>query len=216
MVENFLSKKRRSKMKKLFTTKNLVLMAMFSALAAVLHMMDFPIPFIAPGFYEMDLSEIPIMIGSFIMGPVSGVIMEAVKILLKLIIKGTSTAYVGDLANFCIGCCLIVPAAIIYKHKKTKKNAFMGMAVGTLVMIVAGAVINYYIMIPFFAKFFGTPIDDIIKMGKAISPLVSSRFMLVLICVVPFNFIKGAIDGLITSLVYKRISVFIKQIGNKK
>lgn len=96
-------------MKKVFTTKNLVLMAMFSALAAVLMLWEFPIPFIAPNFYEIDLSEIPILVGSFIMGPVSGVIMEAIKIILKLLIKGTSTAYVGDFANFCIGVCLVVP-----------------------------------------------------------------------------------------------------------
>ena len=98
-------------MKKVFTTKNLVLMAMFSALAAVLMLWEFPIPFIAPNFYEIDLSEIPILVGSFIMGPVSGVIMEAIKIILKLLIKGTSTAYVGDFANFCIGVCLVVPAS---------------------------------------------------------------------------------------------------------
>ena len=110
-------------MKKLFTTKNLVLMAMFSALATVLMLLEFPIPFIAPPFYEIDLSEIPVLIGSFIMGPVAGVIMEVVKILLKLLVKGTSTAYVGDFANFFIGCCFVVPASIIYRHKKSKKNA---------------------------------------------------------------------------------------------
>ena len=118
-------------MNKIFTTKNIVLMAVFSALATVLMLLEFPIPFIAPSFYEIDLSEIPILIGSFIMGPVAGVIMEAVKILLKLLIKGTSTAYVGDLANFFIGCCFVIPASIIYKHKKSKKSALIGMTVGT-------------------------------------------------------------------------------------
>ena len=86
MNQNFEKRKRRFKMKKVFTTKNLVLMAMFSALAAVLMLWEFPIPFIAPNFYEIDLSEIPILVGSFIMGPVSGVIMEAIKIILKLLI----------------------------------------------------------------------------------------------------------------------------------
>ncbi|WP_302674685.1 ECF transporter S component, partial [Eubacterium sp. CAG:161] len=95
-------------MKELFNTKNLVLMAVFAALGGVLMLWEFPIPFIAPGFYEMDLSEVPVLIGSFIAGPVAGVIMEAVKIIIKIMIKGTSTAYVGDFANFCIGCCFIV------------------------------------------------------------------------------------------------------------
>ena len=114
-------------MKKLFNTKNLVLMAVFAALAAVLMLFEFPLPFIAPSFYEIDLSEIPILIGSFIMGPVSGVIMEAIKIILKLCIKGTTTAYVGDFANFCIGICFVVPTSIIYQKIKTKKGAITGM-----------------------------------------------------------------------------------------
>ncbi|MFR4318960.1 MAG: ECF transporter S component [Eubacterium sp.] len=139
-------------MKKLFNTKNLVLMAVFAALAAVLMLFEFPLPFIAPSFYEIDLSEIPILIGSFIMGPVSGVIMEAIKIILKLCIKGTTTAYVGDFANFCIGICFVVPTSIIYQKIKTKKGAITGMLLGTVIMAVAGVVLNYFVMIPFYVK----------------------------------------------------------------
>jgi riboflavin transporter FmnP len=202
-------------MKKLFTTKNLVLMAIFSALGAVLMLFEFPIPFIAPNFYEIDLSEIPILIGSFIMGPVSGIIMEAIKILLKLLVKGTSTAYVGDLANFLIGCSLVVPASIIYKRKKSKKNAFIGMLVGTAFMTVAGVVFNYFILIPFYVKAFGMPLDYIIAAGAKINSAVSNKFNFTLICVAPFNIVKGIVDGLITAVIYKRISTFIKGIGSK-
>lgn len=203
-------------MKKLFTTKNLVLMAIFAALAAVLMLLEFPLPFIAPSFYEIDLSEIPVLIGSFIMGPVAGVIMEAVKILLKLLIKGTSTAYVGDFANFVIGCCLVVPASVIYKRYKTKKGAFIGMLVGTVVMAVAGTIMNYFVLIPFYVKAYGMPLDAIIGMGAKINSLISNKWTFVLVCVAPFNIVKGVIDSLITALVYKRISTFIKGIGNKK
>lgn len=203
-------------MKKLFTTKNLVLMAIFAALATVLMLLEFPLPFIAPPFYEIDLSEISVLIGSFIMGPVAGVIIEAMKILLKLLIKGTTTAYVGDFANFVIGCCLVVPASIIYQKFKSKKNAFIGMAVGIVLMTVAGTVINYAILIPFYVKAYELPLDAIIEMGAKINAAISNKWTFVLICVAPFNLIKGAIDGLITALVYKRISTFIKGIGNKK
>ena len=203
-------------MKKIFATKNLVLMAIFSALAAVLMLLEFPLPFIAPSFYEIDLSEIPVLIGSFIMGPVAGVIIEAVKILLTLLIRGTDTAYVGELANFIIGCCFIVPAGVIYKKNKTKKSALIGIATGTMLMAVAGVVINYAILIPFYVKAFGMPLDLILDMGAKINPLISNKWTFVLICVAPFNIVKGIIDSLITSLVYKRISTFIKGIGNKK
>lgn len=191
-------------------------MAMFSALATVLMILEFPIPFIAPSFYEIDLSEIPILVGSFIMGPVSGVIMEAVKILLKLLIKGTTTAYVGDFANFCIGCCLVVPASIIYNRKKTKKNALIGMAVGTIAMATVGVVLNYFVMIPFYVNAFGMPLDTIIEAGASINSLIYNKLTFVIICVAPFNIVKGVTDGLITALIYKRISVLIKSVGHKK
>ena len=199
-------------MKKVFTTKNLVLMAMFSALAAVLMLWEFPIPFIAPNFYEIDLSEIPILVGSFIMGPVSGVIMEAIKIILKLLIKGTSTAYVGDFANFCIGVCLVVPASIIYQKHKTKKNAFIGMLAGTLFMAVAGVVLNYFVMIPFYVKAFGMPLEAIIGAGAKIQPLVTNKLSFTIACVAPFNIVKGIIVSLVTALIYKHISAFVKTI----
>ena len=195
-------------MKKVFTTKNLVLMAMFSALAAVLMLWEFPIPFIAPNFYEIDLSEIPILVGSFIMGPVSGVIMEAIKIILKLLIKGTSTAYVGDFANFCVGVCLVVPASIIYQ----KHNAFIGMLVGTLFMAVAGVVLNYFVMIPFYVKAFGMPLEAIIGAGAKIQPLVTNKLSFTIVCVAPFNIVKGIIVSLVTALIYKHISAFVKTI----
>lgn len=199
-------------MKKLFTTKNLVVMAMLSALAAVLMLFEFQIPFIAPWFYELDLSEVPILIGTFMIGPVAGVIMEAIKIMLNLIMNQTITWGVGEFANFCIGCCFIVPAGIIYSKKKTKKNAIVGMIIGTLVITIVGAILNYYVMIPFYSNFMD--INEIIKAGAAINPLVKDEFTLVLICVAPFNLLKGILNSVITLLIYKRISTFIKRIGN--
>ena len=86
------------------TTQKMTMTAMFSAIALILHLLDFPLPFLAPDFYKLDFSELPALVGAFAFGPVVGVLIEAVKILLKLMIKGTSTAFVGDLANFVIGC----------------------------------------------------------------------------------------------------------------
>lgn len=204
------------KMKKLFETKSLVLMAVFAALGGVLMILEFPIPFIAPEFYKIDLSEIPVLIGSFILGPVAGVVIELVKILIKLLIKGTSTGGVGEIANFLIGCCLILPPSIIYKRSKTRKSAYIGLAIGVLTMAVVGGAINYFIMIPFYVNAFKMPLDVIIQMGAKINKAISNKFMFVLICVVPFNLVKGIIDGVIVALIYKRISKFIKKIGNKE
>jgi riboflavin transporter FmnP len=194
---------------KFLTTKNVVLMAMFGALGAVLMMFEFPLLFIAPSFYKLDLSEVPVLVGSFALGPVAGVVIEIVKILIKLIIKPTSTGFVGEFANVVVGCAFVVPAGVIYRmHKhKTKKQAVLGMAVGTLVMAAVGIVVNALIMIPFYSNFM--PIDTIISMGAAVNPAVSSVWSFAVICVGPFNIVKGIIVSAITALVYKRISILI-------
>ena len=196
---------------KLLSTKNVVLMGMFGALAGVLMIFEIPLPFIAPSFYGLDLSEVPILVGTFALGPIAGVVMELVKILVKLVLKPTSTGFVGEFANLMIGCSLILPAGIIYRFHKTKKSAVLGMAAGAVMMAVVGVVINVYILIPFYSNLM--PLDTIIQAGAAINPAISNVWTFALICVGPFNIIKGITVSLITSLVYKRISVIIHSLS---
>ena len=132
------------KQKNLFTARNLAIMGMMGALSAVVMLFEFPLPFIAPPFYEIDFSEVPVLIGSFMIGPAAGVIIELIKILIKLLIKPTSTAFVGEFANFVIGCALVVPASIIYRRHKTKKTAIIGMVVGSIFMAITGIFVNAY------------------------------------------------------------------------
>lgn len=196
---------------RLLSTKNVVLMGMFGALAGVLMIFEVPLPFIAPSFYGLDLSEVPILVGTFALGPVAGAVMEVVKILVKLVLKPTSTGFVGEFANLMIGCALIIPAGVIYRFRKTKKGAVTGMAVGTVVMAVVGVVLNALVMIPFYSNFM--PLDTIIKAGAAINPAISNVWTFAIICVGPFNIIKGVVVSLVTALVYKRISVIIHNAG---
>lgn len=198
---------------KLLTTKNVVVMGMFSALAAVLMLFEIPLPFIAPSFYGLDLAEVPILVGTFALGPVAGVIMEVVKVLIKLVMKPTSTGFVGELANIAIGCSLVVPAGLIYHLKKTKKGAMVGMVIGAIFMAVAGVVINAVVMLPFYSNFM--PLETIIAAGAAINPAVSNIWTFAIICVGPFNLLKGAVVSVITSLVYKRISGMIHSFGRR-
>ena len=194
---------------KLFTLKHLVLMGMFGALGAVLMLFEFPIPFIAPPFYGLDLSEIPVLVGTFSMGPLAGLVIELVKILVKLVLKPTTTGFVGEFANFCIGCSLVLPAGFLYKRNKTKKGALIGMIIGTVSMAVIGAVLNALVMIPFYSNFM--PLESIIAAGAAINPVVSNVWTFAFACVAPFNLVKGALVSLITTLVYKRISIIIRE-----
>lgn len=183
--------------------------AMFSAVAAVLHIIDFPL-FFAPSFYKIDFSEISVLICAFYLGPVSGVVCELLKIILKLLIKGTSTAFVGDFANFFVGCSMVLPAAIIYHCKKSKKSALIGLTVGTAVMTVFGSAFNAFYLIPKFSQLFHMPLDAIVSMGTAINPGITSVSTLVLFAVVPFNIVKGVIVSIVTLLLYKRVERLLR------
>ena len=181
----------------------------FAAIAAVLMYFEFPLPF-APGFYELDFSEIPVLICSFSMGPVAGVVCEFLKVVLKLFLKGTSTAFVGDLANFVVGCAFILPASVVYFAKKSKTGAIAGMGVGTAVMTVFGSLFNALYLIPAFSVLFDMPLEVIIGKGTEINPAITSVNTLVIFAVVPFNLLKGVVDSAITFLLYKHIERLLR------
>lgn len=188
----------------------MVLIAMFSAIATILMYFDFPIAVIAPSFYQMDFSEIPALIGSFMLGPCAGVIIEAVKVLLHLLLKGTTTAFVGDFANFILGCFYIVPAAIIYHTHKTRKMAIAALVIGGIVLIISGTVLNAFYLLPKYSQLYGMPIEGFIEAGRKINASINDVFSFVALAVAPFNFIKALADGIVTTLLYKYLSRHLK------
>ena len=194
-------------------TRKLVEIGMLGAIATVLMLFEFPIPFIAPPFYELDFSEVPVLVGAFALGPMAGASIELVKILINLLINGTATAFVGEIGNYLLGCSFIIPAALIYKKRKTKKNALIAMVIGTIAMTVFGCFLNAYVLLPTYATAFGMPIDAIVGMGSAINANINDVMTFVIIAVAPFNIIKGIIVSVITLLIYKHISPILK--GNR-
>ena len=187
-------------------TRRITLIAVCSAIAAVLHMLDFPLLFLAPEFYKLDFSELPVMLCGFYLGPSAAVACEAVKILLKLLLKGTSTAFVGDFANFAVGCSLVLPAAIIYHLGKKRKSAMVGLAVGTVVLTLFGSAFNAVYLLPKFSQLFGLPLDTIVAMGSKINGAINSVSTLVLLAVAPLNLIKGISVSVLTMLLYKKVA----------
>lgn len=194
---------------RLSSAKSVAFIAIFSAIAAVLMFLEIPL-FFAPSFYEIDLSEIPILICTFYLGPVSGVICEFLKVFLKLLLKGTSTAYVGDFANFALGCSMVLPASIVYHCKKSKRTAIWGLILGSAVMTVFGSLFNAFYLIPKYVDLFGMPLEVIIGMGTDVNPAIDSLGTLVLFAVVPFNIVKGLIVSVLTRLLYKRVERLLK------
>ena len=194
-------------MRKVSPARRICITAICAAIATVLHILDFSIPFLAPGFYRLDFSELPVMLCGFYLGPAAAVFCEAVKILLKLLLKGTTTAFVGDFANFCVGCSLVLPAVIIYHTKKTKATAWIGLIVGTLVLTVFGSAFNAIYLLPKFAEmYYGSSIDKIISEGTKVNAGIRDLKTFVLLAVAPLNLIKGVSVSVLTLLLYKKVA----------
>ena len=189
--------------------------AIFACMAGVLMLLEIPL-FFAPSFYKIDLSELPVMICTFYLGPVAGVTAELIKVCVKLLLKGTSTAFVGDFANFAVGCSFVLPASIVYHANPSRRSALLGLVTGTLVMTVFGSAFNAIYLLPKFAALFGMPMEVIVGMGTKVNSAITSISTLVLFAVVPFNLLKGVVVSLLTFLLYKRISPILHKGDDRR
>ena len=200
---------------KLRSTHYISYTAIFACMAGVLMLLEIPL-FFAPVFYKLDLSELPVLICTFYLGPVAGVLAELLKVLVKLLLKGTSTAFVGDFANFVVGCSFVLPASIVYHVKPSRKSALCGMAVGTLTLTVFGSLFNALYLIPKFAELYGMPLEAIVSMGTKVNASITDIKTLVLLAVVPFNLLKGLIVSAATYFLYKRISPILHKNDERR
>jgi riboflavin transporter FmnP len=149
---------------------------------------------------------VPVLLCGFYLGPSATVACEGVKILLKLLLKGTSTAFVGDFANFAVGCSLVLPTTILYHIRKTKTGAIWALAAGTAFLTVFGSAFNAIYLLPKFAQLYGIPLEAIIGMGSKIHASIHNVSTFVILCVAPLNLIKGAMISVLTLLLYKRVA----------
>lgn len=177
------------------------------AISTVLMMLSFSVPFM-PSFIKLDFSELPALIASFSMGPVAGVAVCFIKNLVNLTM--TTTGGVGELSNFLLGVCLVLPAGLVYKFRKNRLAAFLAALAGSLIMALASLPLNYFVTYPIYMNFM--PIEAIIGMYEAIFPGVNGLFSCLLIFNVPFTFLKGFLATVLTFVIYKHISPIIKGV----
>lgn len=185
--------------------RKMTMTAMLSAVAFILMFLDFSVP-VMPAFIKMDLSELPALIGAFAMGPVSGVVICLIKNLLHLFM--TTTGGVGELSNFILGACFVLPAGLVYKKWKGKKSAFLGALAGTVLMAVLSIAVNYFITYPVYYNFM--PEETILAAYQSIFSGVDSILESLVVFNMPFNFVKGLFSVVITLLIYKPLSPIIK------
>ena len=201
-----LMEKKLLQLRQVTAARRVSIIGICAAIATVLHMLDFPLLFLAPEFYKLDFSELPVLICGFYLGPSAAVACEGVKILLKLLLKGTSTAFVGDFANFVVGCSLVLPATIVYHTHKSKTSALWGCVVGTLILTFVGTFFNAIYLLPKFSQLYGLPLESIIGMGAEIHSGIHNVTTFVMLCVAPLNLVKGTMVSVLTLLLYKRVA----------
>ena len=193
-----------SRTKSTVSARALTVTAMLSAVACVLNIFDFPIPFLIPTFVKMDISDLPELLAAFSLGPWYGVAVTFLKNLLKVIVKGTSTAYAGELCNFLLGASFSLVAGLIYHRKKSRKSALIGSLAGAIVMALLSIPCNYYISYPVYTQFMA--VDKIIAMYQQLRPGVNGLLECLIVFNAPFTLIKGLLNGFLCFLIYKPLS----------
>ncbi len=174
--------------------------AILGALSAILFMIEIPVI----AFYKLDVSTLPALLGAFSMGPMAGLAILLIKNIFGLL--HSTSMYVGELADFIMGAAYILPAALIYRYKKSRKNALIGMIAGTVTMIIVAVLVNWKIMIPFYMTAYGMPMEKVVAMAQSAMPFVDTEWELLMYVTAPFNLLKGIVLSALTFLLYKRLS----------
>lgn len=188
-------------------TRTIVTLALFAAISTVLMYLDFPIP-IFPPFLKFDFSDLPALLAAFLFGPLQGIAVTLVKNVIHLAVSHTGGA--GELANFIVGASFAGVAGLVYRFRRSRGGALLGLALGTLAMIIAGIFANYFITLPFYVNVMNYGMDDIVAMCAKLIPVIKTKLDVVLLGITPFNLFKGVIISALTFVLYKRISRLVK------
>ncbi len=195
----------------MYKIKKMILISMLSAIAAILMILDFPI-LIAPSFMKIDLSEVPVMISAFLLGPLSGILTVVLKIFLKQIMKPTSTFFIGEIANLISSITFVLPASLIYRNNKTMRAAIFSLVFGIFSSSIISTLMNAFFLFPIYINNLGYGENTIINMFKQINPYFDNMFKIMLFSVFPFNLIKYFIVSIVIFVFYKKISKILRRI----
>ena len=184
---------------------NLTRCGLLSAMAVILFYIEIPVV----AFYKLDLSTLPAILAGFAMGPMQGIAVIIVKNLVHML--GTSTACVGELADILMSCAFVIPASLYYRKHKDRRSALVAMLIGSVTMVVAAVLVNYFILIPAYQVLMNLPLEVIIGMGQKVFGFIDTTVELVLAITAPFNILKAVVLSVVTYLLYKRVSPLLHQ-----
>lgn len=195
-----------------FTTQIICFVGLFAALSAVLMMFKIPL-FFAPAFMKLDFAELPCILGGFMFGPIPGVAIVVLKLLINLLLNGTDSMYVGEISNLLLSSTYVLTASLLYRGHKTKKRAAISLLVSVLMTSFVSVISNTFFTFPAYATVYGMSMESIVGMASAINPLVKDVSTMMIFSVFPFNLVKFGLVSAITFLVYKKLHIFIKKIS---
>ncbi|SDX59347.1 Riboflavin transporter FmnP [Ruminococcaceae bacterium YAD3003] len=211
MTETHVTVKADSRVARKIMLRRIAACAILTAMAVLLMYLEIPLPFM-PSFLKFDFSELPVLIGSFALGPVWGIVIELLKNLIHLPV--TQTMGIGELSNFITGVIYVGTAGIIYRIFVSKKGAAIAMIIATLVLAAVSVPVNAFLTLPLYGSVMGFPLEAIIGMSAAVNPLVKDKLSLLLAVFVPFNLFKGFIVAGITYFVHLPLSKLINKTYN--
>lgn len=192
--------KKKVDFKKRFSAKRLALMAVFVALSYVVSFLEIPLPLFGASFLKLDFGNVFILLLSFLLGPLEAVLVCLLKESLRCLTSSSLCA--GELANFIVTSAHLLLPSIIYLYRKNIKTVLITLSFGCLIAVGAALLANRLIIFPVYAYLFGGNI-----FGMTVQEAFSAFWLAVLI----FNLIKTCAVSLLTLLLYKRLSNFLKR-----
>ena len=188
-----------------WSIQKLIYTAMLAAVAGVLMSLEFSVPMMPP-FYKVDFSDVPSVIAVFLMGPVSGICVEVIKLLIKLITVGTNTMYVGELANLIAAFLFVWPLWFLYqKLGANRKAAVEALLLSIVIRTACACFINANITLPLYAKAMSLPLDEVILMVASVNPAIKDLNGFIILATIPFNVLKVGLNYIVGQLLFVRL-----------
>lgn len=188
-----------------WSIQKLIYTAMLAAVAGVLMSLEFSVPMMPP-FYKVDFSDVPSVIAVFLMGPVSGICVEVIKLLIKLITVGTNTMYVGELANLIAAFLFVWPLWFLYqKLGANRKAAVEALMLSIVIRTACACFINANITLPLYAKAMSLPLDEVIRMVASVNPAIKDLNGFIILATIPFNVLKVGLNYIVGQLLFVRL-----------
>ena len=191
------------------SAKKIVLVGVFGAISTVLMLLSFNVPFI-PTFVKLDFSDLPVLLGGYLLGPLHGSLIALIKVLLNFFYNGSMTFGIGETVNLIGSLSFMLPAVLYYQRRRNFKSAVISLVIGTISATVVLLTANYFVMFPLYATVMNFPMEKIVAAAHALNPLVTDLGSLMVFALLPFNIVKFGLNSVLAMLMYKRLAQTLK------